>query len=85
MTTIGECVGGVADGVQLDCEDPSEPDDWPDVFKIEAKAGGKSWYERRSEKPVLVKGQRVYYFDAINLAGASAFADEIQRLLEEDA
>ena len=66
METIGECVGGCADGVQLDPDDPDEPDDWPEVIVIECKKTRHvGFYRLRSGKPKTVSGKRIFYFDAI--------------------
>lgn len=65
METIGECVGGCADGVQMDPPDPTEPDDWPDQLAIRCKDGGCSRYHLRSPWPVTVNGRRMFYFDVV--------------------
>ena len=63
--TLAELVGGCADGVQLDPCDPTEPDDWPDVVVMESKeTGSQDHYHIRSYRPKVVKGKRVYYYDA---------------------
>jgi hypothetical protein len=38
LDTVGECVGGCADGMLLDPPDPAEPDDWPDRFQVRGHA-----------------------------------------------
>lgn len=50
MHTIAELVGGCADGVQFDPDDPSEPNDWPDVIMIEDKSTGR---KRAAQRPNL--------------------------------
>ncbi len=71
IRTIAECVGGCADGVQFDPEDPNEPDDWPCGFMIKADHGGQDRYELRTDKygiqskPKRIGGQRVYYYDVV--------------------
>lgn len=66
MKTIAECVGGCADGVQLDPCDPSEPDDWPDYIEIEHKPSKSiGRYQLREGKAARRGECRVYYYDAI--------------------
>ena len=63
--TIAECVGGCADGVQLEPDDPMEPDDWPDCIEMEScQTGARGWYDLRPGRARIVNGVRVYYFDA---------------------
>jgi hypothetical protein len=62
---VAECVGGCADGVRFDPDDPSEPDDWPDVMQLEDRAtGARSTYWIRPGRPKKVGWLLVYYFDA---------------------
>ena len=76
--TIGECVGGCADGATMDPYDPEEPDDWPDVFMMQdQKTGATTWYDRR--QGFVIRGKfRVVYFDAgpdrepINFCGVNS-------------
>lgn len=64
MATIAECVGGHADGVQLDPHDASEPDDWPDLVPMENKETGEvANYWLRQGRPKIKGGFRVYFYD----------------------
>lgn len=63
MTTYGELVGGPADGVRLDPDDPSEPDDWPDSLGIGGPGFGPARYVIRSHTPTRRGADTVYLYD----------------------
>lgn len=63
LETIAECVGGSADGVQLDPPDKGEPDDWPDYMEIQDKQTGHiDGYHFQFTRPKVRDGRRVYTY-----------------------
>jgi hypothetical protein len=66
MKTVAQCVGGCADGVELNPPDSDEPDDWPDEFTIIWRTTGVSAdYSLRRGPPKIMDGNRVYFYDVV--------------------
>ena len=60
--TFAECVGGGCDGVQLDPYDTDEPDDWPDMIRLEDKRTGVLHEYWLDSKPKMRNGDKVYCY-----------------------